>query len=131
MENPDKVDQSQDPGASPSAPPGTPNGFGGVYDTIAQYFRDATGGKFNPTMQDVSQWGTNIDANYLNTIRNHIFNVWAPQWTAANPATTTPGPTPGPTTTTQGGPPDAQNSALGPLLQPFTQPAPNWNDSSF
>lgn len=58
--------------APPAAAPPPPAGqqFGGVYDQIAQFFRQYTGQE--PSLQQVAQWGTNIDQNYLSKIEQAI-----------------------------------------------------------
>jgi len=44
-----------------------------IYDQIGGYFKNFTGA--DPTYQQVSQWGTNVDRNYLNTIQGAIYNT--------------------------------------------------------
>lgn len=87
------LDDTTDPNAPLDQPPdgGPPEGTGSgayppIWNTIAQYFQDATQGLYKPTQQDISQWGSNIDTSYLSSIRDHIYNVWAPQWKRDNPA---------------------------------------------
>lgn len=128
----DWTDPSWDPTQSTQAPaPTTKSGFGNqLYDQIGGFFKDATGGRFTPTLQDVSQWGTNVDPNYLNTIRNHIYNTWAPTWNSANPAATTT-TTPTATTGGGGGGGGSVDPSLGPMMQPFTGGMPSVPDANF
>lgn len=77
-----------------------------VYDQIAELFRNFTNGGYTPTQADVSQWGTNVDANYMNQIGGAIKNWWATQQGAQTPATTTQ------TTTGSGGGGDWIDQAL-------------------
>lgn len=44
-----------------------------AYDRVGSIFKAATGR--DGTQQEVSQWGNNIDDNYLNTISNAIYNT--------------------------------------------------------
>lgn len=61
----------------------SPAGFGNAsFDQISRYFRDASGGKYEPTQQDVSQWGTNIDQPYMAKIGQQIGSWWNQQQTA-------------------------------------------------
>jgi len=84
-----------DPGPSV---PGGPASFGNpVYDSIAALYRNNSGGKYEPTYRDVSQWGTNVDARYLNTIGGAIARWWQQY---SQPATTPTTPT-APTQTAQ------------------------------
>jgi hypothetical protein len=74
-DNPNQPERPQTPQqmnsqASPTQPQ---SGFGHpVFDQIGDFVQQATGRK--ATMQDVSQWGTNVDANYMGHIRNAIYN---------------------------------------------------------
>lgn len=63
----------QEPGAGQQGQPPQGQGFSGVYEQIAQIMRDAYGRE--PTQQEVSQWGGNIDARYLEAIRQTILNT--------------------------------------------------------
>jgi hypothetical protein len=61
-----------------------------LFDRIARFFIGASGGKYTPTQYDVSQWGTNVDDNYLGHI-NQTINAWWPQYAASQtPAKPTP-----------------------------------------
>lgn len=90
------VDRTNAPSSAATATPQTSFG-NSTYDTIASYFRNFSNGAYNPTQQDVSQWGTNVDANYLNQIQGAIKNWWATQGSAQ------PGASQTPQTTTGGG----------------------------
>lgn len=133
------TDNAQDPTTGqPSAavtPPG--QGFGNnTYNQIGDFFKGATGK--DATQQQVSQWGTNVDPTYLNTIRNAIYNTpeaqayAKSQSTPATPAAptdtpttpTTPAATGSPVTAT-GGIPPAQPSAPPPTPPAPTGQAPN------
>lgn len=105
------------------APPSS--GFGHpIYDQIGAFVKDATGK--DPTLQDVSQWGTNIDANYLNSIRSSIYgSEGAKAYQASKNAP--PAATPPPATETAPGPPAATGSpvaANGSIPPPAPQAAP-------
>lgn len=99
------IDQNgQDDGADwfgQNAPPNTGGlSFGNpVYDQIAQLYRSAG---HEPTQEDVSRWGTNVDARYLAAIGQKIreqFGAGGPQsgpnGTTPPPPAATPTPTPG------------------------------------
>lgn len=57
-----------------------------AYNSVASLYNTVTGGKYTPTQADVSQWGSNLDPNYLNTIQNQIGTWWSND--SANPAVT-------------------------------------------
>ncbi len=79
----------------------------------------------SPTAQELSQWGTNVDASYLQKIRGAIGNWWQ-QYQAAQPPTPPTvappsGPQPGAYEPPSGigqAPPDIFNA---PLTKPFDQ----------
>lgn len=58
------------------------------FDTIAGYFKTATGGRYTPSYQDVSQWGGNIDQGYMDKIHGAV-GQWASGWLQNNPAQNT------------------------------------------
>jgi len=118
-------------GAAPAAQPPQQTGYGHpVYDQIGQYFQQATGRQATP--QEVSQWGTNVDPNYMNTIRGAIFNTDEAKKYAASqnqPAPTTQPdakPTADPPRTQQTGSPVTADGKIpqgAPTLQTYTAPS--------
>lgn len=93
------------PMADPLGAPAS-NGFGNpAYDRVADVYRRQTTGRYNPTMSDVSQWGTNINDNYLANIQSAI-STWWQQYQKDNPTGAPAGDTSGSpdTTSTPGAP---------------------------
>lgn len=90
-----------DTGAAPSTDAG--GGFGGVYDTIADYYRRYL--QREPTLAEVSQWGTNLDPAYLAKIENAVMleGVKAGTWGMNGKATTPGSSKTGSESTTTGG----------------------------
>lgn len=93
------------------------------YAPIRSLYQQITGGAYTPSQQELQQWGSNVDANYLRKIQGAIGNWWQ-QYQAAQPA---PPPTTviPPASITPGGnggggqtPPDIYNA---PLTKPFDQ----------
>lgn len=81
-------------GDASTAPPSPyMQGNNPLFDRIAGFYTAASGGKYKPTQSDVSQWGTNVDANYLGKINQAVTAWWKQQQGAA------PAATPGGTTT--------------------------------
>lgn len=106
----------------------TVGGGSDPYARIRAMYQQVTGGQYTPTDADVSQWGTNIDANYASKIFSQIGQWWQ-QKQAQTPAPKTgesnPGPTPTPTPTPQITTEDINNAPLTrPFDQTFTAPAP-------
>lgn len=93
------------PPAAPQAPatpqtPATPTSFGNAtYDAIAAEFRkyDVT-----PTIDKVSQWGTNVDPNYMQAISQKIAEQFGKGGPQSGPNGTTPTATTTPTPTIAG-----------------------------
>lgn len=92
------------PPAAPQPPqaPAAPTSFGNtVYDQIAAIFRSYG---VEPTLDKVSQWGPNVDATYMQAIRQKIaeqFGKGGPQ-SGPNGTTPTTATTPTPTVTGNG-----------------------------
>ncbi len=137
--------QQPDPGGQPAAQPPTAaaSSYGHpVYDQIGSFIKQYTGK--DATQQGVSQWGTNVDAQYMRKINDAIYNsadAVAYRASQAKPpaaAPTTPAPTTGgtpantgqgatsPVTSTGGIPPPASPapSGVAPTYQTHLSPAP-------
>lgn len=77
------VARTADPAEGTAAP--APNFYAtspagnSTYDKIASIYRSVSGGKYNPTQQEVSQWGNNVDDQYLSKINGTINRWWAQQ----------------------------------------------------
>jgi hypothetical protein len=91
------------PGTTPPVGQTPPNsapyvmGTNPTYDRVARYFMQVSAGAYKPTLYDVSQFGANIDDNYMSKIQGTIFNWWqnysknqAPAPTSTTGSTTTP-----------------------------------------
>lgn len=108
--------------ADPAAPAAQTSGYGHpVYDQIGQMFQDATGRK--ATQQEVSQWGTNVDGNYMNTIKGAI--AGSDEAKAYQTSKNTPAVTPtAPSTPAGSTAPTSPVSATGGIPPPAAPAAP-------
>lgn len=86
--------QTDDPDQPDDTPPNDP------YARIRALYAQVTGGKYQPTDKEVSQWGTNIDANYLSKIQQAIGSWWTNYNTSQPTTTSTTTPTTSPSVTT-------------------------------
>lgn len=120
------ADGTQDNASSNPTTVQQPGGFGHpVYDQIGAFVKDATGK--DATLQDVSQWGTNVDSNYLNTIRNSIYGSEGAKAYQASKNAPKPVTPPAPTPDAPPAPPAATGSPVasnGTIPPPAPQAAP-------
>lgn len=79
-----------DNGGYQPAPSGDP------YGKVRSIYQQITGGSYNPSQQDVSQWGSNIDSAYENKIRGAVSNWWTDYQRQQKPPAAPPPTTPPP-----------------------------------
>lgn len=113
------------PGQPPTTNPSTPTSSYGssALDTIGNIFKAATGRA--PTQAEVSQWGTNIDPNYMATIQSAIYNTdEAKAYAAKQAAPAAPAAATTPTAPAATGSPVTATGQIAPATPAAPAPTP-------